>query len=462
MDLWADEVGDDSYKWDNVLPYFKKSATFTPPDPATFPDNVTPSFNESAFDNSLGGPLQISYGGYTPEALVPFLDAFNDIGISPAEDFNSGDLLGANWVTNNINPENNHRSSSQTAFINPSLSNTSITIYPNTLARRVVFDGTTATGVEVTTGRATYTLSARKEVILSAGAFQSPQLLMVSGLGPEARLTELGIPVVHVLEGVGQNLQDHPIFTASQALNIPTSSQYDSFSAVGYAEAEAQYLANRTGPLSQNKAVIGWEKLPNREGLSDSTKTALDALPDDWPELEMRVAPYYLGVTKPDPNAQFTTVFGTIISPLSKGSIDIVSNSTEDLPLVDLAYFSDPGDLEQAIAAVKRIRDLYASSSLSSLLDGPEFVPGPNVTTDADIEEYIRENTGTIFNAAGTTKMGRADDPTAVVDPQCRVYGVQGLRVVDTGSFPFVPPGHAQSTAYMLAEKIADDIKNGN
>lgn len=462
MDLWAEQVGDDSYKWDNVLPYFKKSATFTPPDPATFPAGVTPSFNESAFDNSLGGPLQISYGGYTPEALVPFLDAFNDIGISPTEDFNSGDLLGANWVTNNINPENNHRSSSQTAFINPSLSNTSITIYPNTLARRVTFDGTTAQGVEVTTGRATYTLSARKEVILSAGAFQSPQLLMVSGVGPEAKLTELGIPVVHSLEGVGQNLQDHPIFTVSQAFNIPTSSQYDSFSAPGYAEAEAQYLANRTGPLSQNKAVIGWEKLPNREGLSDATKTALDALPDDWPELEMRVAPYYLGVTKPDPTAQFTTVFGTIISPLSKGLIDIVSNSTEDLPLVDLAYFTDPGDMEQAIAAVKRIRDLYASSSLSSLLDGPEFVPGPNVTSDADIENYIRRNTGTIFNAAGTTKMGKADDPTAVVDPQCRVYGVQGLRVVDTGSFPFVPPGHAQSTAYMLAEKIADEIKSGN
>ncbi|KAJ0109534.1 hypothetical protein J7T55_014096 [Diaporthe amygdali] len=462
MDLWAEEVGDDSYKWDTVLPYFKKSATFTPPDPATFPANATPSFNESAFDNSLGGPLQISYGGYTPEALVPFLNGFNDIGIGPAEDFNSGDLLGANWVTNNINPENNHRSSSQTAFINPSIANASITLYPNTLARRVVFDGTTATGVEVTTGRATYTLSARKEVILSAGAFQSPQLLMVSGVGPEARLTELGIPRVHALEGVGQNLQDHPIFTVSQALNIPTSSQWNSFSAAGYAEAEAQYVSNRTGPLSQNKAVIGWEKLPNRDGLSDATKTALDALPDDWPELEMRVSPYYLGVTKPDPAAQFTTVFGTIISPLSKGSINIVSNSTEDLPVVDLAYFSDQGDMEQAIAALKRIRDLYASSSLTSLLDGPEFVPGPNVTADADIENYIRENTGTIFNAAGTTKMGKADDAMAVVDPQCRVYGVQGLRVVDTGSFPFVPPGHAQSTAYMLAEKIADDIKNGN
>lgn len=462
MDLWAERVGDDSYKWDNILPYFKKSATFTAPDSATFPAGVTPSFNESAFDNSLGGALQISYGGYTPEALVPFLDGFNDIDIGLAEDFNSGDLIGANWVTNNINPENNHRSSSQTAFINPSVSNTSLTIYPNTLARRVVFDGATATGIEVTTGRATYTLSARREVILSAGAFQSPQLLMVSGVGPQARLTELNIPVVHALEGVGQNLQDHPIFTVSQALNILTSSQYDSFSAPGYADAEAQYLANRTGPLSQNKAVIGWEKFPDRGGLSDATKTALNALPDDWPELEMRVAPYYLGAIKPDPAAQFTTVFGTIISPLSKGSIDIVSNSTEDLPLVDLAYFSDPGDMEQAIAAVKRIRELYASASLSSLLDGPEFVPGPNVTTDADIENYIRENTQTIFNAAGTTKMGKSDDATAVVDPQCRVYGVERLRVVDTGSFPFVPPGHAQSTAYMLAEKIADDIKNGN
>lgn len=175
----------------------------------------------------------------------------------------------------------------------------------------------------------------------------------------------------------------------------------------------------------------------------------------------MRVAPHYLGITKLDPAAQFTTVFGTIISPLSKGSIDIVSNSTKDLPLVELAYFSDPGDMEQAIAAVKCIRDLYSSSSRSSLLDGPEFVPGPNVTTDSDIENYVRENTGTIFNAAGTTKMGKEGDATAVVDPQCRVYGVERLRVVDTGSFPFVPPVHAQSTAYMLAEKIADDVKNG-
>ena len=176
MDRWAEAVVDDSYKWDNVLPYSKNllRSHLRILLPFRLVSQSTPSFNESAFDNLLGGQLHTSYGGYTPETLVLLIDGFNDIGISLAEDFNSGDLLGANWVTNYINADKNHRPPSQTALINPSLSNTSIAISPNTLARRVVLDGKTATVVDITTGRATNTLSVRKEVILSAGAFRSP------------------------------------------------------------------------------------------------------------------------------------------------------------------------------------------------------------------------------------------------------------------------------------------------
>lgn len=139
-----------------------------------------------------------------------------------------------------------------------------------------------------------------------------------------------------------------------------------------------------------------------------------------------------------------------------------MSNSTADKPLVDLNFYDDPADLELALAALKRVRgDLYGSAPVQALLAGDEFQPGPDVAGDEALIAYIRDETGSLFDAAGTTKMGQASDPLAVLDTQARVYGVQGLRVVDLGSVPLLLPGHSQSVAYMLAEKIADDIKNG-
>lgn len=460
LDLLSETVGDGSYRWDSVLPYYKKSVTFSSPDPATFPEGYYPLYNKSAFATH-GGPVQVSYGDYTPEGLSYFLDGFNDIGIAPTANSEGGDLLGHHWMQNYINPANSQRSSGQTAYLNPHIKDPStMTIYPNTLARRVLFSPKkVATGVEVSTGRATYTLTATKEVILSAGVFHSPQLLMLSGIGPPAVLEEHKIPVIKALKGVGQNLHDQPAFNISYAINKRTASAYDSFTSPDYPMAEKQYLESRKGPLSASKYVAGWEKLP-RDVLSKETRKALDAMPSDWPDVEMRVQPNYIGPKKQEEGAQYTTVFAQLQSPQSRGTVSLASNSIEDLPLVDPAYFTDSRDMEQAVVAFKRLRDLYASPSVSAVTVGKEFSPGPEVVSDADIDRYIRENTLPNFNAVGTAKMGKPNDPTAVVDTEGRVLGVSRLRVVDLSILPFVLPGHPVSTAYMLGEKIADSIKS--
>lgn len=186
------------------MPYYKKSTSFIAPEEGVFPDGYTPVLNESAYD-SPGGPLQISYGRYTEPVLTSFLDGLNDIGIPTTGDFNAGSLLGSHFSQSNIDGLA-QRSSSQTAFLDCALATGRLTIHGTTNANRILFsDDKVATGVEVTTGGATYTISARKEVILSAGALLSPQLLMVSGIGPETLLTTFGIPVVSALEGVGQS-----------------------------------------------------------------------------------------------------------------------------------------------------------------------------------------------------------------------------------------------------------------
>ncbi|CAN8103275.1 unnamed protein product [Discula destructiva] len=456
-DQWALDVGDDSWSWDSVLPYYEKSTTFTAPDRATFPNGSYPSFNEATFG---GGPVQVSYGAYTPPILDAYMKGFNEAGIPSNADLNSGELLGSNWLQSFIDPKTQYRSSGQTAYLNPLLGDTSpLTMYSSSRARRVIFsEDKVATGVEITTGRATYTLNAAKEVILSAGAFQSPQLLMVSGVGPQATLDEFGIPTVAALEGVGQNLQDHPIFSITYANNQPSATSYDSFQGADYAAAEQEYLASRTGPLSSNKYVVAFEKFSKGTGLSASTMAALSRLSGDWPDYELRVQPSFLGPQ--DPKEQYTTVYATLQAPLSLGTVGINSTSTDDLPIVDVAYYSDPADMEMAIAAFKRIRQVAATPSVAGVT-ASEYLPGDSVADDADIEQFIRNTTNTIFNAAGTTKMGKANDSMAVVDTQARVFGVQNLRVVDVGIAPFVIPGHAISTAYMLGEKIADSILSG-
>ena len=204
-EMWANQVGDASYTWDSLLPYFQKSMHFSPPDQSKRANNATPEYDVGSIGNS--GPVSVTFSNYAQAFASWVQKGLNEIGIKPIKGFTSGELFGSSYVLDTIRADTQIRESSETGFLQPALKRGNLIVFPQSMAKKIVFDDKkTATGVQVNTEGKKYTLSAKKEVILSAGAFQSPQLLMVSGIGPSATLQKFGIPVVADRPGVGQNM----------------------------------------------------------------------------------------------------------------------------------------------------------------------------------------------------------------------------------------------------------------
>lgn len=295
--VWADMVGDETWTFENLLPYFAKGIHFSPPNTtlrAANASDIPPPANPDAFIPS-GGPLQVSYPNFA-QVFSSFVNlAMQESGIPEQQDFSSGSLLGRQYAPLTIAYPDEVRSSSATSYLQAALASgrLNMKVYSQTLAKRILFSGNnTATGVQVETASYgnvnSYTLTARKEVILSAGAFQSPQLLMVSGIGPRAQLEAHGIKVIADRPGVGTDMQDHLDFGPVWEINLEYGVGADADPALEGPIAE-EYRANRTGQLT-NAGVdfIGWEKLPQpyRGNLSASAIKALAQFPADWPEIE--------------------------------------------------------------------------------------------------------------------------------------------------------------------------------
>ena len=203
---WANQVGDQDYTWSKFLPYFEKSLNFTPPDTSKRAANATPDYDIANLGQG-NGPLSVTFTNYAQAFSSWVQNGLKEIGIQPRKGFTSGQLIGSSYVLNTVEPTLQTRESSETAFLQPALANPNLIVYTQTLAKKIIFDSDkVATGVQVDTQGKVYNLSARKEVIVSAGAFQSPQLLMVSGVGPQATLSQYNIPVVADRPGVGQNM----------------------------------------------------------------------------------------------------------------------------------------------------------------------------------------------------------------------------------------------------------------
>lgn len=458
---WADEVDDENYTFENTLPYYKKSVEFTPPDAAKRSAGTTADtsvdFDPAAF-NPTGGPLQVSYVNYFQPFSQYIEKAFRTLGLKEIAGLNSGKLLGWSEMTYTRDPKAAVRSSSETSFLQQALATTTLHVYHVTTAKSIVFDSNKkATAVKVSTaGSKVYTLSANKEVIVSAGALRSPQMLMVSGIGPEAKLNSLGIEVVSNLQGVGQNLQDQPWFPLTYRTNVTTLMQLANPAV--YQQAVTDYLTNQTGPLDAPAGnVFGWEKLPSnlRSHLSNRSQSDLSNYPVDWPELELLT----VGASTIPVNdtGDYITISAGLDTFTSRGSVTINSTDTSNNPVVNPNWLSTTTDQELAIQAFKRLQQLANATGITR----GDFSPGPAVQTDAQILKFIGSVLSPLHHAAATCKMGKASDPNAVVDSHGRVFGVKGLRVVDSSAFPFLPPGNPQSVVYMLAEKIADDIKKG-
>ncbi|MCJ1412456.1 hypothetical protein MMC19_006550 [Ptychographa xylographoides] len=386
---WAQLVGDESYTFANMLPFFRKSVHYLKPNTAFRAANASvPAPSPEAY-SPVGGPLGVSHANWALPMSSYASQAFSSIGIPPAQDFSSGILLGAQYCPLTVSSPNEERSSSQSSFLEAAVGRANLRVYSRTLAKRILFDNEKrATGVLVKAeDGTTFILSARSEVILSAGAFQSPQLLMVSGIGPPSTLAKYDIPLLVARNSVGQNMWDQPSLSLVQQISLETQSSLSVPPLA--AAAAAAYIANRTGILTSNGAdFIGWEKLPpsSRAHLSAHALQELARFPTDWPENEMVIGALPFPGT---PGANYAIVFADLVAPLSRGNVTIVSADTAVLPVVNPNYLGARTDREVAVQMFRRCRALLGSPAFAPILVGEELVPGPAVQTDAEVLAFL-------------------------------------------------------------------------
>ncbi|KAF1992843.1 GMC oxidoreductase [Amniculicola lignicola CBS 123094] len=402
-DNWAALVGDSSYTRPNVLPFFKKSATLTAPDfSKRNTPNATFSYDTSVWNNALRGPLQVFWASWQDPTITWLAKGIRSLGLAMRKiGFNSGSLTGSSaYVTTTVRTRDATRSYSRTSYMDTIGVPSGLKVYHHTATRKIPFKGKKASEVVV-------------EIILSAGVFGSPHLLLVSGVGPAATLNPLGIPVVSNLAGAAW------------------------------------------GPLSSISAYTSFGKIPTsmRKAFSCATTTALSWFPFDRPEVEYIAEAVALG------NATLGLMSSCLTALLSRGSVTIKSADPRVPPVINLGWFTNPADGGVAVAGLKRAREAW--SNISSIIVSEEIAPGAAVRSDAQSLQYIKNSATQIWHAGATCSMGKKGDAKAVVNSEAQVFGVSALRVVDASAFPFMVPGHPQATVYMFAESIADAIIRG-
>jgi len=426
-DRWA-ELGNQGWSYEEVLPYFKK------------------------FERNLR--LRNEYHGYEGELTVsdhierhPICEAMvlaaQQAGYSRNEDFNGPRQEGFGFYQLTI--RNAKRCSAATAFLDPVKSRPNLHTMTNALVHRLQLDGKRAGGVLYERGGRQQEARATREVMLSAGAFGSPQLLMLSGIGHQKHLREVGVQVRHHLPGVGLNLQDHLIGGVSVNCIRPiTLDRVDRMPAT--LRFLWTYLIRKRGPLTSNIAECG--------GFVHTRKN-LDA-----PDLQFHFAPsYYLrhGFDNPRQGSGYS-LGPTLITPQSRGHVRLHSAEPRDAPSIDPKYFSDQRDLQTMVRGFHITQKILAQPAFDPFR-GTLFMPDRELQKQDEIEDYLRGMSETLYHPVGTCKMGT--DEQAVVDPQLRVQGIEGLRVVDASVMPTIVRGNTNAPTMMIAEKAADLILRG-
>ncbi|KAH7075599.1 hypothetical protein BKA63DRAFT_602967 [Paraphoma chrysanthemicola] len=451
LDKWAEDVDDEAYRWENFTKYYDSSTTFNNADMTKRPANSTPP-HEPAAQRNITGPVQLSYANY----VLPFtswaMKAAESLGMKQIPGYLGGHLLGSAWHVQTTDPKTMVRDSSETAYLRPALKHPNLMVHQSTMALKVLFNGTEAVGVECSADGKRFTLKARNEVILSAGAIQSPQLLMVSGVGPRETLEKFGIEVLVDAPGVGQGLEDHPAVAVTYKVRVESSTILDT--PEKQAAATQDFLNNGAGPLtSTGLDILAWEKLPTHLLAHPN----LSAPTPDWPDIEYLTSSIYPGL--PPDKDDYAGLFAVLVNTFSRGTISLRSASMLDPPLVHINFLTDPRDKAIAIASIRRMREIFTHPSLVDVVvPGSEVAPGPEIQTDEEILGYIKVSARTISHASSTCRMGKKGDRTAVVDSAGRVFGTKRLRVADLSSVPFLTPGHPMGTVYALAEFMSERI----
>ncbi|MCZ4316604.1 GMC family oxidoreductase N-terminal domain-containing protein [Comamonadaceae bacterium G21597-S1] len=443
-DGWAALTGDDDWTWANSLADFKAHEDHFRRDGGADPQAGGRPFSDL---HGHGGEWRVDKQRLRWEVLEAFASAATEAGIPASNDFNTGDNFGVGFFE--VNQKAGWRWNASKAFLRPIRSRTNLQVWTDTMTERLVFDTDASgqprcTGVMLRRHGQRLTVKAATEVILSAGAIGSPQLLQCSGIGPAELLKRHNIAMVRDLPGVGANLQDHlqirAVFKVQGARTLNTLAN----SLVGKAAIGLEYLLRRTGPMSMAPSQLGafTRSDPGRPHAN----------------LEYHVQPLSLDAFG-EPLHRFPAFTASVcnLNPTSRGTVTITSASADEAPAIAPRYLSTDEDRLIAAASLRQVRQIAAQPALARY-QPEEWKPGVQFQTDEELARLAGDIATTIFHPVGTARMGRADDPMAVVDPQLRVRGVTGLRVVDASVMPTITSGNTNAPTLMIAEKAARRI----
>ncbi len=420
---WVAATGDAGWSWDGLVPYFRKQE------------------GNQRFDNEAhgaDGPLKVSDPLYRADVADRFVRAMQRQGLPFSTDFNAGSLRGVGYMQTTTH--RGQRCSAVDAFLAPVMSDPHLSLVTQANVHRILFDGDRAVGVEYTVHGMLVHARASAEVIVCAGVFATPKLLMLSGIGPATHLREHGVEVRVDSPGVGEHLQDHNVAVVS----MTTRGQHGYFGEDRGARAlwnGLQYLAFHNGPIASNGAeTMAFVNL---------------RVPDGEPDLQL----YCVGVMWPDPQAPKPTygmtLMANLVRPRSRGTVRLISADPEDDALVSPNWLGDDEDTARLVEAIRYLRGIAALEPFASIV-GEEVGPGLRLQSDDELGDYIRRTTESNYHPVGTCRMGRPDDPMSVLTPDLRVRGVTGLRVFDASMMPSIISSNTNATVMAVADRGVD------
>ncbi|KAL4745615.1 hypothetical protein BDW72DRAFT_211149 [Aspergillus terricola var. indicus] len=474
--LWGEIIGDSTWSWEGLLPYFRKSETFTPPTEAQ-QQEFGISFDMAVHGTT--GPLQSSYPPFISETSKAFINALRQLRI-PIQRDGTANAIGGFWNPNSLDPVTRERSYARTTFHEAAKSRLNYHVLPQTLVTKLTSD---LSAVEYITGYSpdqttapsnaqVSRVGARKEIIMAAGGVHTPKILELSGIGSSSVLKSLGVKQIINLPGVGENLQDHPVLYGGATTNVTDASTKMAVNATFEAEMGVLYERNRTGPWTVSTGNTF--AFLTAEHLNVTAATLAQAADQSVGEylrsgLDRSVVKGYEKVKALTLNAMAKNkvaltenLFGgtaCLQKPLSRGSIHAGSNNPYDMPNVDFRSLSNPLDLQVLIQSIRFNTDVLPTTQAYKEIDLAVTYPQPS-SSDAELTRVVRSGAFPSFaHPSGTCAMLKREDG-GCVDSQLRLYGSKGrIRVVDASIFPVIPSTHTQSTVYAVAEKAADIIK---
>lgn len=419
-DLWQ-SLGNEGWGSKDVLPYFLKSE------------------NNQRLNNEFhhqGGLLSVSDHKYTNPLSGVFLDAAAEVGYDLTDDFNGLHQRGFGYYQ--LTQKDGQRHSTAEAFLKPAKKRDNLTVWTKTLARKVLLKDKKAIGLQVNKSGEVINISANKEIILSGGAINSPQLLMLSGIGVASELAQHDIACQHELPGVGKNLQDH-----LDVCLVQHCSQKITYDTISEVLSGLKYVLFKQGPATSNVAEAGgfWQSPLSKDDRPDMQFHFVPAMLDDHGRNRLKGSGY--------------TLHMCVLRPQSRGQITLNSSDPTEHPLIQANYLSHEHDLKLMIEGFKIQRKIFAAKAFDEYRSDEVF-PGSDTQSDDQIIDFIRNKSESIYHPIGTCKMGI--DEMAVVDHNLKVHGIEGLRVIDASVMPTLVSGNTNAPTIMMAEKISDVI----